>query len=68
MLREVGALVYNFYDPDPHLKERAVSEARAVLGDMAFEEAWERGRRMGFEQAAAYALSETDAPEGAKTL
>ena len=42
--------------------------ARAILGDMVFEEAWERGRRMAFEQAAAYALSETDAPEGAKTL
>lgn len=31
-LREVGALVYNYYVTDPSLKERTVSEAREVLG------------------------------------
>lgn len=60
-LREVGAAVYNFYQPDPSLRERAVAEARVILGDAAFEDASERGREMTFEQAVAYALSETGA-------
>ncbi len=30
--------------------------ARAALGDSAFEEAWEQGRAMTFEQAVAYDL------------
>jgi non-specific serine/threonine protein kinase len=59
-LREVGALVYNFYRPDPSLQERVVVEARAVLGEAAFEGASERGREMGFEQAVAYALAGSD--------
>ena len=56
LLREVGAPVYNFYKPDPSLQERALAEARSVLGEAAFEEALERGRKMSFEQAVAYAL------------
>ena len=55
-LREVGAAVYNFYQPDPSLRERAVAEARTGLGDAGFEEAWARGRGMSFEQAVGYAL------------
>lgn len=62
-LREVGAPVYNFYVPDPTLQERAAVEARAVLGEAAFEEARERGRAMTFEQAVAYALSEAGVPD-----
>ena len=50
-LREVGAPVYNFYAPDPSLKERASSEARASLGDAAFEELREQGLSMTFEDA-----------------
>ena len=50
-LREVGAPVYNFYAPDPSLKERAPAEARGVLGDAAFEELRERGRAATFEEA-----------------
>jgi len=38
------------------LRERAVDEARTVLGETAFEEARERGRKMTFEQAVEYAL------------
>ena len=60
-LREVGALVYTFYRPDLSLQERAMVEARAVLGKAAFEEARERGREMNFEQAVEYAL-ESDEP------
>ena len=61
LLQEVGAPVYNFYNPDPSLQERAVGEARAGLGDAAFEEAREQGREMTFEQAVAYALKDDQA-------
>jgi len=63
LLEEVGARVYNYYDPDPSLKERAVAEARATLGEAAFEEAWALGREMSFAQAVEYALG-ADAPPG----
>jgi tetratricopeptide (TPR) repeat protein len=64
LLEEVGGVrVYNFYQPDPSLRERAIAEARAILGDAAFEEAWARGRGMGFEQAVEYALG-VSAPRG----
>ena len=62
VLREVGAPVYNFHNPDPSVGERAVDEARTVLGDSALEEARERGRMMTFEQAVEYALEDHDAP------
>ncbi len=62
LAQEAGALVYNNYHvPDHSLQERAVAEARAVLGDTAFEEARERGRAMTFEQAVAYALEDDEA-------
>ena len=61
LLEEVGAAVYNFYQLDPSLRERAVAEARAALGDAAFEEAWARGRGMSFGQAVAYALEDDEA-------
>jgi hypothetical protein len=50
-LQEVGAPVYNFYAPDPSLKERASAEARAALGDAAFERLREQGRAATFEEA-----------------
>ena len=56
LLEEVGARVYNFYQPDPSLRQRAIAEARTVLGDAAFKEARERGQMMTFEQAVAYVL------------
>ena len=56
LLQDTSALVYNYYVPDPSLRERAVAESRAALGDDAFEEARERGREMSFEQAVQYAL------------
>ena len=58
LLEQVGARVYNFYNPDPSLQERAVGEAHAALGDAAFEEAREQGRMMTFEQAVKYALED----------
>ncbi len=63
LLEEVGARVHNYYAPDPSLRERAVEEARAVLGEAAFNEAWVHGRDMGFEQAVGYALG-ADATRG----
>jgi non-specific serine/threonine protein kinase len=55
LLEEVDrARVYIFYAPS--LRERAVAEARAGLGDATFEKMWERGREMSFEQAIGYAL------------
>ena len=61
LMREAGASVYNFYNPDPSLQKRAVSEARAGLGAAALEEARAEGRSMTFEQAVAYALKGNEA-------
>jgi predicted ATPase/DNA-binding XRE family transcriptional regulator len=63
LLEEAGAPVYNYYVPDPSLRERALATARTLLGEADFEEAKERGQEMDLEQAVAYALSEADATE-----
>jgi predicted ATPase/DNA-binding CsgD family transcriptional regulator len=39
--------------------ERAVAAARSLLGEEAFESAWQQGRGMSMEQAIAYALDDT---------
>jgi predicted ATPase/DNA-binding XRE family transcriptional regulator len=57
LLEVLGSPVYTYYKPDPSLYERTVSATRSRLGDVAFEEARERGRKMGFEQAVEYALA-----------
>ena len=57
LLEVLGAPVYTYYKPDPSLYERTVSATRSRLGDVAFEEARERGRKMDFEQAVEYALA-----------
>ena len=59
---EVGAPVYNFYVPDPSLKERAAAEARAALGDAAFEELREQGRAATFEEAVRLGSGAPDDP------
>lgn len=58
LLKEVGAPVYNFYRPDPSLKENAVGQARATLGTISFEALHKRGETMGFEEAVGYALEQ----------
>jgi predicted ATPase/DNA-binding XRE family transcriptional regulator len=58
LLREIGSPGYDFHDPGSPLRERAMDEARAVLGEAAFEETRERGREMDFEQAVKYALKD----------
>lgn len=55
-LREAGAPVYNFYNPDPSLREHTAAEAQTVLGDEAFGRLRERGRAMSFDEAVAQAL------------
>lgn len=55
-LEIAGAPVYNYYRPDPTLREHAVTEARAALGGSGFEEARERGRSTTFDQAVGYAI------------
>jgi non-specific serine/threonine protein kinase len=60
LLEAVGSPVYNYYEPDPSLYKRTLSTARSRLGEAAFEEAWDRGRAMTFEQAIAYALSSAE--------
>jgi hypothetical protein len=62
LLEEAGAPVYNYYVPDPSLRERALTTARTLLGEAAFEEVRERGREMNFEQAVEYALEGNRAP------
>jgi hypothetical protein len=66
-LQEAGSPVYNFYQPDPSLRERAVAEVRAALGEAGLEEAWARGQEMDFERAVAYALSNVGAPQSPRT-
>ncbi len=40
--------------------ERAVASARSVLGDEAFEKAWQGGRGMSLEEAVDYAMEGTN--------
>ena len=49
--------MYNDYNPDPSLSNRAVDEARASLGEHDCEAARERGWEMSVEEAVAFALS-----------
>ena len=58
LLEFLGTPVYTYYKPDPSLYERTVSATRSRLGDVAFEEARERGREMTFDQAVEYALED----------
>lgn len=62
-LSEVGVPVYNFYNPDPSLRERALEAARAGLGEQGFERSRERGRSMAFEEAVGYALGSDVPPD-----
>jgi non-specific serine/threonine protein kinase len=39
--------------------DKAVAEARSLLGDLAFSNAWQQGRAMDTDQAIHYALAET---------
>jgi predicted ATPase len=56
LLEAVGAPVYNYYDPDPSLHERTISDALSRLGEEHFERTREEGRAMTLEQAVECAL------------
>ena len=48
------------------LSDGAATEARAQLGDAAFDEAWEEGQAMTLEDAVKHALDATNSPPGAE--
>jgi hypothetical protein len=56
LLQAVEAPVYDYYEPNRSLYRRTVAAVRSQLGEEDFEEAWERGWVMAFEQAVAFAL------------
>jgi predicted ATPase/DNA-binding XRE family transcriptional regulator len=61
LLEEIGASVYNYYQPDRALYEDVRTDVRSRLGEKGFEEAWTEGWSMTFEQALAYALKTDEA-------
>jgi hypothetical protein len=61
LLQAVEAPVYDYYKPNRSLYERTKAVVRSRLGESAFEEAWEQGRAMTFEQAVEYALKGNEA-------
>jgi predicted ATPase/DNA-binding CsgD family transcriptional regulator len=56
------AISGHFDPPDQVDYDRFLSNARATLGENAFEEAWAEGRAMPLEQAIAYALAPGPSP------
>jgi hypothetical protein len=64
LLEEIGARIYNYYQPDRSLYEHTACNVRARLGEAAFEEGWAEGRAMDFEEAVAYALDRKDDATG----
>jgi hypothetical protein len=57
LLQSLGA-VLDRSDRLPY--ERAVASARSLLGEEAFEKAWQEGRGMSMEEAVDYAVEETN--------
>ncbi len=60
----VGVPAYVYYEPYRSLYERTMAAVRSELGEGAFEEARERGRKMTFEEAVGHAV-EYDEPSPA---
>ncbi len=58
MLQDVGAPVYDYYEPDRAFYERIMINARSQLGEETFEEARYEGREMTFDEVVAYALGD----------
>ena len=59
LLQGIGAVMFSD-DRLPY--ERSVQKARALLGEEAFNRAWQVGRAMSMEQAIACSLEETEDP------
>jgi len=58
----IGLRGHTYYQPDRALYGRIEAEARATLGEAAFEATWAEGRAMSPEEAIEYALEEPTAP------
>lgn len=64
-VREVtGPHVYGYYKPDEALLAAASAQALALLGEDAYGDALDAGRRLAPDEAIACALSGTGAPDG----
>ena len=63
-LRATGSAPYR-YIPDQVLQDRIFAAAQDTLGEAAFEEGWRLGRAMTLEQAADYALEESEGTQKA---
>jgi predicted ATPase/DNA-binding XRE family transcriptional regulator len=61
LLQAVEAPVYDYYEPNRSLYQHIKAAVRSQLGKEDFNEAWERGRAMAFEQAVAFALEGEEA-------
>ena len=56
LLEAVEAPVYDYFEPNRSLYERTKAAMRSQLGESAFEETWDKGLAMTFEQAVKYSL------------
>ena len=61
LLEAVEAPVYDYFEPNRSLYERTKAAMRSQLGESIFEEAWDKGQTMTFEQAVAFALGGEEA-------
>ena len=57
MREAAGATVYGYYRPDDARKAAAAAQARAVLGDDAWDDAVDEGRALEVDDAVRYVLT-----------
>jgi predicted ATPase/DNA-binding XRE family transcriptional regulator len=62
LLEAVEAPVYDYFEPNRSLYGRTKAAMRSQLGESAFEETWDKGQAMTFEQAVKYALEDDPSP------
>jgi tetratricopeptide (TPR) repeat protein len=58
LLEAVEAPVYDYFEPNRSLYERTKAAMLSQLGESAFEEKWDKGQALTFEQAVKYALED----------
>ena len=58
LLEAVEAPVYYYFEPNRSLYERTKAAMLSQLGESAFEEKWDKGQALTFEQAVKYALED----------
>ena len=64
LLEAVEAPDYDYFEPNRSLYEHTKAAMRSQLGESAFEEKWDKGQALTFEQAVKYALE--DEPSGSR--